>query len=263
MKRNRKFVSIKLSIITINLNNKSGLAKTIESIVNQTYKGFEYVVIDGNSTDGSVDLIKDYTSEISLWISEPDTGIYNAMNKGIKKANGEYCLFINSGDILFNENVLENVFENHFTQDIVYGQQFIYKSGLLKENGFLDPEYLTFNSFLSSTLPHQCTFIKRILFDKIGLYNEQNKIVSDWEWNAIALFKFNCTLKKIDLPICIYDTNGISSLENNSITEHLKEKRNAANKNFPRIMKDIDDYNLLISRFKKIPKILRMLINRL
>ncbi|MDR2910496.1 MAG: glycosyltransferase [Bacteroidales bacterium] len=95
---------MKLSIITINLNNVAGLQKTIESVVKQTFTDYEYIVIDGGSTDGSADIIKQHANKITYWVSEPDKGIYNAMNKGIRVAKGEYCLFLNSGDWLINSN---------------------------------------------------------------------------------------------------------------------------------------------------------------
>ena len=110
-----------LSIITINRNNAAGLRKTIESVVSQTYTDFDYIIIDGASTDESVDVIKEYADRITYWVSEPDTGIYNAMNKGILKANGEYCLFLNSGDWLYDNDVLNDVFSISPTEDIVYG----------------------------------------------------------------------------------------------------------------------------------------------
>src|SRR4051812_22804100 len=99
----------RLSIITINYNNVSGLRKTVESVVNQTSQDFEYIVIDGGSTDGSVDVLKQYAKKIKYWISEPDKGIYNAQNKGILKATGEYCHFINSGDYLVKNDVIEKM----------------------------------------------------------------------------------------------------------------------------------------------------------
>jgi len=108
----------KLSIITVNLNNAEGLRKTIESVVTQTFTDFEYIIIDGGSTDGSVEIIKLYADKITYWVSEPDKGIYNGMNKGIMVAKGEYCQFLNSGDWLVNENVLKEVFAD---VDIVYG----------------------------------------------------------------------------------------------------------------------------------------------
>ena len=110
---------MKLSIITINFNDREGLDKTIQSVINQAYKEFEYIVIDGASTDGSVDVIKKYADKLTHWVSEPDSGIYNAMNKGTQMASGEYCLYLNSGDFLAEDDVLERLFENDFNEDIV------------------------------------------------------------------------------------------------------------------------------------------------
>ena len=103
---------MKLSIITINLNNKEGLQKTIESIVNQTFRDYEFIIIDGGSNDGSIDVIELYKENITYWISEPDKGIYNAMNKGISIAKGEYYYFLNTGDRLISNDVLEKIFED-------------------------------------------------------------------------------------------------------------------------------------------------------
>ena len=107
---------MKLSIITINFNDAKGLEKTIQSVINQTYKDFEYIVVDGASTDGSVDVIKKYSNKLTHWVSEPDTGIYNAMNKGTRMASGEYCLYLNSGDFLADNDVLEKAFNYNFFQ---------------------------------------------------------------------------------------------------------------------------------------------------
>ena len=242
---------MKLSIISINRNNASGLRKTIESVVSQTYTDFEYIIIDGASTDGSIGVINEFATPLNLpqrekkehpiinWISELDSGIYNAMNKGILKASGEYLLFLNSGDYLYNSEVLKNVFELDFDEDIVYGEQLVENDGQISKVQFLLPEHISFRSFMTSTLPHQCTFIKRSLFLSIGLYNENNKIVSDWEFNVLALFKFNCLLRKINIAVSVYDTIGISSsLEYMEI--HNNEKRNVLYQHFTRFMLDYD-----------------------
>ena len=103
---------MKYSIITINYNNRDGLEKTIQSVINQTCQDFEFIIIDGGSTDGSVDIIKKYNDRINYWVSEPDKGIYNAMNKGILQAHGEYLNFMNSGDCFFDNEVLNKVNNN-------------------------------------------------------------------------------------------------------------------------------------------------------
>ena len=108
----------KLSIITVNLNNKAGLQKTIESVFSQTFTDYEYLVIDGGSEDGSKELIKKYENKFVYWVSEKDKGIFNAMNKGILKASGEYLLFLNSGDYFYDSAVLDDVFDKAASTDI-------------------------------------------------------------------------------------------------------------------------------------------------
>ena len=112
---------MKLSIITINFNNCEGLQKTIESVVSQSFKDFEWIVIDGGSTDGSRELLEQYADHITYWVSELDKGVYNAMNKGIKVAKGEYVNFMNSGDVYASASILEDVFSTSHTADVLYG----------------------------------------------------------------------------------------------------------------------------------------------
>ena len=108
----------KLSIITVNLNKAKGLQKTIESVIFQTFTDYEYIIIDGGSTDGSKQIIEQYADKITYWVSEPDSGIYNGMNKGIKVAKGEYCLFLNSEDYLLSNEILQNV--RNLVQQLLY-----------------------------------------------------------------------------------------------------------------------------------------------
>ena len=168
-----------LSIITINRNNADGLEKTIQSVVCQTSTDFEYIVIDGASEDGSVEIINKYTANINFWVSEPDTGIYNAMNKGIRKAQGEYCLFLNSGDWLITPETLVNVFNeiNGNSSDIFYSNR-IDSSGKIAQY----PNNLTIRTLLARKINHQNSLIKRSLFFEHGFYNENLKIASDWDF---------------------------------------------------------------------------------
>src|SRR5476651_1326552 len=115
------YCSMKLSIITINFNNAVGLKKTIESLIKQQYREFQFIIIDGGSVDSSVDIIKEYADVIDYWVSEPDTGIYQAMNKGIREANGKYLMFLNSGDYLFENTTLQKMAPILCGEDIVYG----------------------------------------------------------------------------------------------------------------------------------------------
>ena len=161
----------KLSIITINYNNAGGLEKTIQSVVSQTFTDYEYIVIDGSSNDGSVDCIKRYSDKISYSVSEKDKGIYNAQNKGIMAAKGMYCLFLNSGDYLFNEKVLEEVFSHKHNEDIIYGDMMI-DDGSAELIYGKHPSDITFEFLIYTTLWHPVSFIKRELFNRFGLYNE-------------------------------------------------------------------------------------------
>lgn len=223
-----------LSIITINYNNLEGLKKTVESIVNQTWKDFEYIVIDGGSTDGSSAYIESQSANIDYWVSEPDKGIYNAMNKGILKSTGEYLLFLNSGDHLFSNEVLEQNYKFITLHDIIYFnlQVIDEKEAFIKKY----PDQLLFSYFVNDTLPHPATFIKAFLFEKIGLYDESLKIVSDWKFFIIALIKHNATYKHIDAVFSTFYLDGISSLE-----DYSKDRNLVLNEYFSEYVSDYDE----------------------
>lgn len=112
---------MKISIITVCFNAVGVIEKTILSVISQTYNDVEYIIIDGGSTDGTLDIVKKYENYIAYWISEPDSGIYNAMNKGVKYATGLYCNFMNAGDFFINEKVLENIFTSNRNEDLISG----------------------------------------------------------------------------------------------------------------------------------------------
>jgi glycosyltransferase involved in cell wall biosynthesis len=218
-----------LSIITVNLNNAAGLRKTIESVVSQSYSDFEFLVIDGASTDGSVEVIKEFLWKIKFWISEPDIGIYNAMNKGIRLAKGEYCLFLNSGDFLVDDNVIQSVFHQNLIEDIVVGNCYVSENGKVIFNA-VSPEEITFGAFYGRTIPHQSAFIKRNLFESYGFYSEQYRILSDLDFFIRTLILNNCSYKHINVTVSDYnlegvssstDTNSISKTENNEILKNL------------------------------------------
>lgn len=224
---------MKFSIITINYNNKAGLRKTIESVVNQTCKDYEYIVIDGGSTDGSVDVIREYEYHIDYWISEPDKGIYNAMNKGILKAKGEYLNFMNSGDCFYNEFVLDNSF-SYLKEDIVVGR--LHRSGVTNTWNYYDEE-ITMMLFFNGSLPHPASFIKRILFQD-SLYDENYKIVSDWKFFIEKLIFENCSFKNISVDVVLFDNTGISTT-NVELME--KERTQVLSSMFPeRVLMDYE-----------------------
>ncbi len=226
---------MKLSIITINKNNADGLEKTIKSVIGQYFIDFEFIIIDGASTDNSVTIIQKYVETIYYWISEPDTGLYQAMNKGIEKATGDYCFFLNSGDIFTNNNVLDEAFKNEINSDIFCGYACGYING--RKTDFFPPDSFALRYFYGHNIPHQSEFIKRELLINLGLYCEDLKILSDYEFNIKALLS-GASFQNINQQIAIIDMNGISSREeNNSLLEtegNIIFKRNIPN----RIMED-------------------------
>lgn len=207
-----------LSIITINYNNSTGLDKTMASVLTQITEypeNFEYIIIDGSSTDGSVDVIKkyldnpDYKKLISYWCSEKDNGIYNAMNKGIKKSHGKYCLFLNSGDWLFANTTLQSCFLELSCKtdgDIYYFDLYDQDEKIVTQY----PEELDINFFIRTTINHQNSLIKRELFNSLGYYNESYKISSDWAFFLLASYN-NFHFIHLKTHFCFFDRNGISA----------------------------------------------------
>lgn len=242
---------IKLSVITINLNNVSGLSKTIASVVEQTFNNFEYIIIDGGSVDNSVEVLKGYADKITFWVSEPDNGIYHAMNKGILKATGEYCLFLNSGDFLYNSQVLSDVFAFDINADIVCGDAYFEKSYLHNDKYIIAPETLKASDLILSFLPHQSTFIKRILFDQIHLYDETLIINADWAFLVEAILIFRKTYQKIGLIVSSCNTTGISSQpSNNDLME--KEFHKTLNKIIPFFYEDFLELSIYRSEHSSL-----------
>lgn len=246
--------NILLSVITINYNDAQGLKKTMDSVVNQTLKGFEYLVIDGGSTDESPTLIEAYKPNIAYSVSENDTGIYNAMNKGIKAAKGKYLLFLNSGDYLVAPTVFENVLDS-FTSDadFICGHLYYEQSGkaVVKEH----PENMTFSYLVSKTVYHPSTFIKRTLFEQYGLYNENNKIVSDWEFFFKALGLNGASYKKLHHTITHFDMNGISSVHGDRVQE---EKLRVFKNYLPYVFNNENDC-YIFDKFRETNKRFRLL----
>ena len=246
-----------LSIITINYNDSLGLEETIKSVESQTYNDFEFIIIDGNSTDGSKDIIEKHKKSFSFCVSEDDTGVYNAMNKGIRASKGDFLFFLNSRDTFYNSNTLELVCEYlNKGLDIYYGNVVLGGKTNKKGKVIIPPKILTFDYFLKKTLPHQSTFIKKTLFDTVFYYNEDFKIVSDWEFFINAICKFNASYCHINIPISYYDGTGISSLkENNKLFS--KELEISLNKHFPLFIKDYKEFKtsndiLQSNRFKML-----------
>lgn len=220
-------MGIPLSIITINYNNSQGLRETVESVIGQSFKDIEYIVIDGGSTDGSKDVIEEYIGNIDYWVSEPDRGIYNAMNKGIRASHGEYLLFLNSGDVLHTQNVIENILPKLGDNDLVIGKVLLSNTGKIN----VVPEELTLLLFYKKSIPHQATFIKRELMLRY-MYDESFKIVSDWKFFMQTLIIDNASYEHLDVIVAEFDTGGISAtnrvlveMERRAVLEDLFPER--------------------------------------
>lgn len=210
---------MKLSIITVNRNNDKGLRNTLKSVLNQSFDDFEHLVIDGASTDTSVEYIKEFDGQTTYdfrWISEPDTGVYQAMNKGIKMAKGEYLLFLNSGDFLVDNNVLKRIFEDYtLTADIICARCNVSDNGIVVWTS-KPPKYITFGTLYYQGLAHQSTFIKRQLFHRLGYYREDFRYNSDIEFWYRAIILNNVSTYTIKEIVSDYNLDGISSNENTS-----------------------------------------------
>jgi len=228
---------MRYSIITVNFNNKDGLRQTIESVECLKYKDYEYIIIDGGSTDGSVDVIREHENAVSYWISEKDRGIYNAMNKGIRQAKGEYVNFMNSGDTFFDSDVLKKVEPFLNGSDIVVGKEFHQdpESGATATT-FL-PCRLSMATFVVGFLPHQSGFIRRSLLQEMP-YDEKLRIVSDWKFYMMQTVFKNCSIKLIDTIISRREQGGIS----NSAEELNKQERRQVLTELlpPGVIKDYD-----------------------
>ncbi len=286
-----------LSIITINYNNAEGLRKTLASVASQTYAEIEHIIIDGGSSDNSVEVIRKYESSLASrlkWVSEKDSGIYNAMNKGIRMATGEYCQFLNSGDMLAADDVTERMMaalkaqqakgerlevrstenggadiqastpytlhstptdasrlENHPT--IFYGNmKKLLPNGKILHDACNGGNNVTLEMFYRGCLNHSPAYIKRSLFDKYGLYDENLRICSDWKFYMQSIVLGGENVQYVDIDMTLFDMTGISEtnkdLLNNERNQLLKEMVPSG------ILRDYDNYHFIVHQYKRLKK---------
>ncbi len=217
-----------LSIITINYNNAEGLKKTMQSVKKQTSNNYEQIIIDGGSTDESINVINDFLADqifskkVAFWCSEKDNGVYDAMNKGISYAKGKYCLFLNSGDYFYNENVISKIELLKTDIDIYYGDAIFYNNK--KEWVQKYPNKLTLGYFFRRTINHQNCLIKTSL-QQNDLFDLNYKIISDRIFfiNVIDKYDF-LKIEHIDFYISKYESEtGISTINQQKIVEELND----------------------------------------
>lgn len=292
---------MKLSIITINYNNAEGLRRTLASVAAQTYSEIKHIIIDGGSTDGSVDVIKEYeekpTPNPSLkgreikWVSEKDNGIYNAMNKGIEIAMGrrvvndnhtsnithntsqeslcDYVQILNSGDLLASPDVTERMMNalNSFPSGrdgvgfpaIFYGNMLkSYDGKTIINRDACGGDMYTPESFLyfyKGTLNHDCAYIRRDLFEKYGLYNDQMKICSDWEWYVRAIVLGGEKPVYTNIDVTIFDMNGVSESYGKNADLIKRERREYLESILPpAVLHDYDAFSFPILQYQRLKK---------
>lgn len=216
-----------ISIITVNLNDCEGLRGTIDSVSKQEFRDYEHIIIDGGSSDGSLDLIKSQSEKFSSWVSEPDKGIYNAMNKGIGCARGKYCLFLNSGDYLHSEFTLSQC-SKYLLGDFSYvvGNVMLYDRGIKKGIPHLDSDYSPV-VLLKGSFFHQASFILRETLLKHP-YDENFEIVSDWKHQLQTLLIDGLPFQIIPCIVSDFNVNGYSYLH----PDINKREREAVLKSF-------------------------------
>ena len=297
---------MKLSIITINYNNAEGLRKTLASVASQTYRNIEHIIVDGASTDGSVEVIREYENQLNithstinlLWSSEPDNGIYNAMNKGIEIALGKrvvnddhtstpytlhptpsqpcehYIQILNSGDLLAAPDVTEKMvaalnaalingdaspscFQNRIP--IFYGNMLkSYDGKTIINRDTCGGKMYTPESFLyfyKGTLNHDCAYIRRDLFEKYGLYNEDMKICSDWEWYVRAIVLGGEKPVYTNIDVTIFDMNGVSESHGKNAELIKKERREYLESILPlAVLHDYDQFAFPLLQYQRLKK---------
>lgn len=263
---------MKLSIITINYNNADGLRKTLASVASQTYLDFEHVIVDAGSTDGSVDILKDYARAYNytiVWSSEPDGGVYAGMNKGVKRATGEYVFILNSGDALAAPNVVERMCNELMSEgvnelrgvDILIGNiihaypggKRTVESGKWKvESGKPQPMDVSMLTFYSGTVPHDAAFVRLDLFEKYGYFDETMKICADWKLYLDMIALGGVQPWYVDIDVVLFDMTGVSNTQNE---RRLVERRAYLEQVLPAaVLKDYDAYSRPIRQYERLKK---------
>ncbi len=215
----------KVSIITVSYQNLEGLKSTIESVNSQKSDAYEFIIIDGGSCDGSKELLQSYSQKVNYYVSEPDSGIYSAMNKGLAVAKGEYVIFMNSGDFFASETMLNKCIPYLTGEDYVYGDAYYATSE--KRYEYKIPRVITLGSLLKEPICHQSAFIRRNFILKNGGYSEEYQISSDHIFNLQVFITQNPSQRHIAQYICVFDKNGISCTQNEKAqqeVQHFLEK---------------------------------------
>ena len=204
-----------VSIISVNLNDRAGLARTLASVGRQTCTDREVIVVDGGSTDGSVDVIRASAAVVTDWVSEKDTGIFDAMNKGIRRARGTYLVFMNGGDEFASDDALERFFAaGEPVEELLYSDAVVEHEDKTT-HVWVVPEKLDWDFFMRTSLPHQSSAFRRDLFERIGLYDTAFRMGGDHELYLRAVVVRGATSRKVPVPLALQVWGGFSNRPEN------------------------------------------------
>lgn len=242
---------IKVSVITVVFNCCQHIERALRSVSGQTYSAVEHVVIDGGSDDGTVDILQKYQDRLGIFVSEPDRGIFDAMNKGIKAATGDVLFFLNADDQFCDPQVIADIvtsFERNPDADIVYGNIVWDLSGEMFQEK--QPVFITKELLARRTVFHQSLFAKRDAFGTIGYFRKSYKVVGDYEWMLRAFLAYRLNYAYCDRDIAIVSTEGIS---NSTKWENERLRAMKGYFNYYEILK----YRVIPMRIKSVYRLLK------
>lgn len=243
-----------VTIITVVFNAENFIEETILNVISQNYLNIEYIIVDGGSTDNTLEIIEKYKNKISYNVSAPDLGIYDAMNKGVKISSGEWIIFMNSGDVFANSKVISNFFSNKINPSV----KLIYGNTIVKDRDkkIIPPAIINRNFFFFETICHQSIFINKNVFQEIGFHNLNFRIISDREFLLRASSK-NLKFTYFDIDVCIWDSYGFSLQNIHLIENEVQQMRKIHFKTFDIFV--IQLRNWMLSFKNKIVRLLHQL----
>jgi len=204
----------RVTIVTVCFNEANSIGRCVESVLGQDYSRIEYIVIDGGSTDGTREYLSQVSSSLSVFISEKDNGIYDAMNKALRLCTGDVIYFLNANDYFYSERVVSSVIKEFMgagSLDIVHGKvEYVYPDS---RRVVYDDEYYNFNcivDFYKKNLQQQCFFCRVDLYRKNGNFDEQYKVCADYDW-MIRVLNTNPVVKYLPQIFCSFDMAGVSA----------------------------------------------------
>jgi glycosyltransferase involved in cell wall biosynthesis len=243
---------MKLSIITVVLDKKYEVEDCINSVLNQTYKDVEYIIVDGGSTDGTVDIIRQYEKKISVWISKPDHGLYDAMNKGIEIASGDVVGFLNADDVYFDDNVLENIASvmNNSNTDACYSDLvYVDNNNLNKIVRYWRSYEFQTGLFKKGWVPaHPTFFVRKNIYDQYGTFDLSYKLAADYELMARFLEYYKIRVKYVPKVSVKMRVGGATNKSPSNIVRQNLEIFKACKKNNIKIFYPLFLTNKFINR---------------